>query len=222
MFQNDGEYLQPSELCDFDRHTEIVSRAQELARGLRDSEDVVRCIFAFVKEFPYQLEDWDIPASETLARGRGMCSGKTNLLVAMLRSLGISARYCVYFIKPNTELQDRTSWNEKIKRRWKTTPEVRDHVDCEVWLDGWEVFDPSRDTALERGMLAMGIPLERHVVPGISGDDSYLYLASFDTWAHERQERRAFRSDREEMFSKLNEQFEQIRVAGRRRDLAEG
>ena len=72
--QNNKQYLQPSELCDFDRRPEIRAKALELTIGCRLVVDIFQGIFAFVKELPYSLEDWDIPASETLSRGWGMCS----------------------------------------------------------------------------------------------------------------------------------------------------
>ncbi len=86
-------YLQPSGLCDFDRSPEIGLKAQEIVAGNRDHDEMFNGIFSFVKEMPYGLEDWDLRASDVLRKGWGMCSGKTNLLVAMLRSAGIPARY---------------------------------------------------------------------------------------------------------------------------------
>jgi transglutaminase-like putative cysteine protease len=86
-------YLQPSGLCDYDRSIEIRLKTQELIAGSRNRGEVFNSIFAFVKEMPYGLEDWDLKASDILRKGWGMCSGKTNLLVAMLRSAGIPARY---------------------------------------------------------------------------------------------------------------------------------
>jgi len=213
--QNSKEYLQPSDLCDFDRHPEIRAKALEVTLGCRSKEDMFQRIFAFVKELPYGLEDWTVPASESLVKGWGMCSGKTNLLVAMLRSLGIPARYRVYRIKPNNRLQERASWDDEMKKRWEAAPDTRDHVDCEVWLGTWKAFDPGRDTPLERGMLALGISLERQIVTDTSGRASYIILSSFDSWARERQARRTFREDRGEVFSNLNERFDQMRAAGR-------
>ena len=93
MAMDNEEYLQPSELCDFDRCPEIRDKALELTLSCRSREEMFGRIFDFVKELPYGLEDWDVPASETLTKGWGMCSGKTNLLVALLRSVAIPARY---------------------------------------------------------------------------------------------------------------------------------
>ena len=56
-------------LADFDRQPEIRAKALELTTACRSREEVFQRIFAFVKELPYGLEDWDVTASETLAKG---------------------------------------------------------------------------------------------------------------------------------------------------------
>lgn len=92
------ECLKPTQLCDFDQVHEIRDKARRLTVQLQDKRDITERIYHFVKELPYGLEDWDVKASEALQKGWGMCSGKTNLLVAMLRYLQISTRYKVYKI----------------------------------------------------------------------------------------------------------------------------
>ena len=114
MSPNNEEYLRPSELCDFNRCPEIRVKAQELTRDCQSQDEMFRSIFAFVKELPYGLENWDVAASETLAKGWGMCSGKTNLLVALLRSLGIPARYRAYRIRAEVSLWGAITGEEGI------------------------------------------------------------------------------------------------------------
>jgi len=213
--QNNKQYLQPSELCDFDRRPEIRAKALELTIGCRLVVDIFQGIFAFVKELPYSLEDWDIPASETLSRGWGMCSGKTNLLVAMLRSLGIPARYRIFRIRGEVRLWESIAGYKELARSLGDAPIEQDHVDCEVWLGSWRDCDPSRDTPMERGLLALGIPLEREVIVDATGRVPYLILASFDNWARERQEGRRFRENRNETFARVNEHLWQIRALAR-------
>jgi transglutaminase-like putative cysteine protease len=209
------QYLQPSELCDFDHSPEVRARALQLSGLAGVGEEVFRRVFAFVKELPYSLEDWDVPASRTLVEGRGMCSGKANLLVALLRSLSIPARYRVYRIRGEASLWGRVTGEEDLARRMGDAPAEQDHVDCEVWLGEWTACDPSRDTPLERGLKALGIPLERAPVVDSSGRVPYLALAVFDDWARDRQARRMFRDDRREVFARVNEQLERVRGIGR-------
>jgi len=65
------EYLQPSKLCDFDRSPEIRTKATELTEDCRTTRQKFQRLFAFVRELPYGLEDWNVTASETLAKGWG-------------------------------------------------------------------------------------------------------------------------------------------------------
>ena len=208
-------YLQPSGLCDFDLSAEIRLKVQELTAGNRSRAEKFSSIFAFVKELPYGLEDWDLKASDVLRKGWGMCSGKTNLLVAMLRSADIPARYRVYRIKADSKLWDKLGKDSNGAARMNELGEERDHVDCEVWLGKWMDCDPGRDTAMERGIVGLGGILERQVVADSRGRARYLRLASLDGWAKERQARRAFRSDRGDVFAEANRGIEMLRQLGR-------
>jgi len=208
-------YLQPSVLCDFGLSPEIRLKTQELIAGSRNRAEMFNSIFGFVREMPYGLEDWDLKASDILKKGWGMCSGKTNLLVAMLRSAGIPARYRVYRIKADSKLWNKLGTDSSSADRMNGLGEERDHVDCEVWLGKWMGCDPGRDSAMERGIVRLGGTLERQVVTDSRGRARYLRLASFDRWAKERQARRAFRSDRVDIFSEVNLGIEKIRQLGR-------
>jgi transglutaminase-like putative cysteine protease len=172
-------------------------------------------IFAFVKEMPYGLEDWDLKASDVLRKGWGMCSGKTNLLVAMLRSAGIPARYRVYKIKADSKLWNKLGKDSKNTARLNELGEERDHVDCEVWLGKWVDCDPGRDGAMERGIIRLGGTLQRQVVTDNRGRAQYLRLASLDGWAEQRQAGRTFRMDRTDVFSEVNRGIEKLRELGR-------
>jgi L-ascorbate metabolism protein UlaG (beta-lactamase superfamily) len=207
-------FLKPSELCDFDKAPSIRAKALELTSGCHNNDERFQRIFDFVKELHYGLDDWDVCASRTLARRWGMCSGKTNLLVAMLRSIGIPARYRVFRIKPEIALWHWISGDEELARLLGDAPLEQDHVDCEVWLGEWRPCDPSRDSLFERGLMALGIPLERIPVTDDAGRVPYLILASFDQWAKARQERRRLREKRNEIFARVNERFWRIRALG--------
>ena len=208
-------YLQPSGLCDFGLSSEIRLKTQELIAGSRNRAEMFNSIFGFVREMPYGLEDWDLKASDILKKGWGMYSGKTNLLVAMLRSAGIPARYRVYRIKADSKLWNKLGTDSSSADRMNGLGEERDHVDCEVWLGKWMGCDPGRDSAMERGIVRLGGTLERQVVTDSRGRAWYLRLASFDRWAKERQARRALRSDRVDIFSEVNLGIEKIRQLGR-------
>lgn len=215
MTPDNEAYLQPTGLCDFDRNTAIKANAMRLVSGCVSGEEKFRQIFDFVKELPYGLEDWDVTASETLAKGWGMCSGKTNLLVAMLRSVAIPSRYRILRIRAEINLWQWAILDQKLAQSMGDVPAEQDHVDCEVWLENWSACDPARDTLLERGMVALGIPLEREIVIDREGNPACMTLAVFDDWAEQRQSARRFRESREEIFARVNEQFERIRSIGK-------
>jgi len=217
MTSNLEEYLQPSELCDFDRSPEIKAKALKLTNGCATPSQKFKQLFNFVKELTYGLEDWDVAASETLAKGWGMCSAKANLLVALLRSLGIPARYRAYRIRAEVNLWVAVTGERDVSGRMGPSPSQQDHVDCEVWLGEWTVCDPARDTPLEHGMMALGIPLKREPVLDASGNAHYTILVNLDNWARQRQSRRVVREDRAEVFAKVNEQLSEIRTLGGRR-----
>ncbi|MDD5313232.1 MAG: transglutaminase domain-containing protein [Dehalococcoidia bacterium] len=210
-----GKYLQASALCDFDRSLGLRKKAAELTRGCRNREEKFNSIFAYVKELPYGLEDWDLKASQTLQKGWGMCSGKTNLLVALLRCAGIPVRYRIYLIKADVSLWQQVGKESGNAERINELGETRDHVDCEVWLGRWIDCDAGRDSAMEQGLLFMGASLERQKIADRRGKVHYLKLAVFDEWARERQARRAFRSDRVDVFADINRGFETLREIGR-------
>ena len=210
-----GTYLQPSELCDFDSSHRIRQEAIELTRGCRNRQERFEKIFNFVKELPYGFEDWDLKASYVLKKGWGMCSGKTNLLVAMLRSIGIPSRYRVYRIRADSALWGRLGNASGQAGRLQELGDERDHVDCEVWLERWTACDPGRDSAMEKGIVKLGGTLERQVVTDEKGREIYLRMAIFDGWARQRQSLRAFRSGRSDVFAAVNRGLDQLRELGR-------
>lgn len=217
MVSEDRDHLRPTRLCDFDRDSRIAETALELVEGCSVLRERFARIHRFVREMPYGLEDWDVKASETLRKGWGMCSGKTNLLVAMSRALLIPARYRVFRIRSERRLlQQVIEQDGELGGRLGGVPEEQDHVQCEVYLDGWETCDLSRDTAFENGLRRLGVPLERVPVAGSGGVVRVLILSSIDDWAEERQRKRSFREDRESLFARVNEQIDRIREAGRR------
>lgn len=80
----------PETLCDVN-HPAIRRRA---ARLLRTTEEATaQAVFAFVQAMPYRFGNWQERASDTLARGSGMCTTKANLQVALMRACGLEAGF---------------------------------------------------------------------------------------------------------------------------------
>jgi len=203
-------YLSATRLCDFDREPAIQNKALKLTQGCADKQERVERIYQFVKELPYGLEDWDVKASETLRKGWGMCCGKTNLLVAMSRALFIPARYRIFKIKAEQRLLEWVAGRDReLATQLGDLPMEQDHLDCEVYLEGWKAYDPARDPLFEEGLKRLGIPLERE--PATES----IILASIDEWAENRQKNRRFREQRQALFARVNEQLDRIRLLGK-------
>lgn len=82
---------------------------------------------------------------------------------------------------------------------------------AEVYLDKWQVYDPSRDSALEEGMKKLGIPLQR--IPVATSDEKaqFLILNSIDERASRRQQNRHFGEGCQALFADINQEFDSIR-----------
>lgn len=80
----------PTTLCDID-HPEIRRRAARLRRATPAS--TAQAILQFVQPMPYRFGPWQERASDTLARGVGMCTTKANLQVALMRAAGLEAGF---------------------------------------------------------------------------------------------------------------------------------
>lgn len=76
--------------CDQD-HPAVLVMAQKLAR--KSTLETACAIWAALWRMPYRFGSWQWTASETLARGHGMCTTKAILQVALMRALGIDCGY---------------------------------------------------------------------------------------------------------------------------------
>lgn len=87
-------YLAPAEYIDSE-HPMIVERAGSW-RGLGDPADRARGVFTFVRDIPYEADDFDVldtfRASHVLSTGHGYCVSKAALGVALARAVGVPAR----------------------------------------------------------------------------------------------------------------------------------
>ncbi|WP_016956606.1 transglutaminase-like domain-containing protein [Catenovulum agarivorans] len=87
-------YLEKTQILDFDDHR-IQSLITKRNWQTLDDYNKIGAAYTFVKDeiqFGYNRSD-DIAASEVLADGYGQCNTKGNLLMALLRALGIQCRF---------------------------------------------------------------------------------------------------------------------------------
>ncbi len=140
------DFLRPSELCDSDNPlvktvTELITRHAETSR------DAAIKIFFFVRDkIPLAFVNPRQTASETLRIGRGSCFTKATLQMAMLRAVGIPARFRVLEFRGN----DPAEWEGILPRiAVPMMPEQFPHYLVEVYLDGaWIMADATFDKAL--------------------------------------------------------------------------
>lgn len=89
-----GVFLAPAEYIDSD-HPMILKQAEPW-RALVDPVDRARAVFMFVRDVPYEADDFDVldtfRASHVLEAGHGYCVSKAALGVALARAVALPAR----------------------------------------------------------------------------------------------------------------------------------
>lgn len=126
-------------LCDVD-HPEIRRRAARLRRASQAS--TAEAVLQFVQPLPYRFGPWQERASDTLRKGRGMCTTKANLQVTLMRACGLKAGF-VESPMPTSVL------GKLMPDGWLALqrPMVK-HYFAAVELDGrWHAVDASYDDA---------------------------------------------------------------------------
>ena len=114
-------------------HPEIVSKAQAITNGLATDYDKAKAIHQWVAgniAYDWDLwtkvqkdQDWNHAnemntAINTLQRGRGLCSGFTNLNVALLRAAGIPAKYVNGYYFPEDGNYNHAWYEAFVGGRW--------------------------------------------------------------------------------------------------------
>jgi len=139
----DQEFLQPTRFCDC-HHPLVRHKAERLSAGAVAAADIAARVFTFMREHvPYRFDFWNTTASHTLVKGRGMCTNKANLQVALLRACGVPAAYGHYRIRREAL---RPLCAESF---YRLVSPVTTHIYPVAWLDsGWVKLDATVDTML--------------------------------------------------------------------------
>lgn len=140
------EYLNATKLVD-SNHPLVRTAALKVVGEAETPRDAAVRVFGFVRDkIPLALVNPFKTASETLRMRKGSCLTKATLQVALLRSLGIPARFRVVEFKGN----DPTEWQgilplfsvSRLPERWT-------HIFVEAYLNGrWIMADATFDKAL--------------------------------------------------------------------------
>lgn len=140
-------FLMPTEFCPC-QDQKIKDLAQLLTQNAWDESEAASLIFHWVRDrLLYRLGLYQHTALETIAYKGGSCSNKANVMVALLRSLGIPAGYHVSVVKT------REYFGPYCVPRFNQFMSYRSyHVYVGVFLNGrWVACDPTDDYQLTNG-----------------------------------------------------------------------
>jgi len=184
------EYLESSELCDWDNQ-EVQRAAKEIIERAETPREAATRIFSFVRdEVLFEMAALDSKASHTLCRRKGCEVNKANLQVALLRAVDIPARYHQVNLKKEY-LGGIASW-----LAYRRILEIIEwHVWCECHLDGkWLACEALFDEALFKGMQQKQVPAARQI-PTIAwdGDSDLILISPWVTEDTHRPDGRALR-----------------------------
>ena len=139
-----AEFLNRSQFCDHD-HPSIKNISVKFKNLYPIEKDLAVTLFEFTQnKIEYQLGNWSKTASETLSSKKGTCTNKANLLVSLLRCVGIPAGYGVMKVSGKEYFGPAVLEVFKDKISERST-----HVYVFVYLKGkWIRCDPSDDLEL--------------------------------------------------------------------------
>lgn len=140
------EYLQVTKYCDFDSPV-IRTKSQEITKPLNTDKGKSVALFNWVRDnIMYKFDYWNVKASETLEKGTGMCTNKSNLLIALLRCCQIPAGYGI--LKVNAKEYFGPIIIPMFKPK---VSEESTHIYTNVFLNNkWVKCDPSTDIQLSQ------------------------------------------------------------------------
>jgi transglutaminase-like putative cysteine protease len=140
------DFLRPSELCDSDNPL-VKLTAEEITKNSKTPKDAAIEIFYFVRDkIPLAFVNPYTTASETLRLRKGSCFTKATLQMALLRAVGIPARFRVMEFKGN----DPNEWEGILPSLVVSRmPEQFPHYFAEVHIEGrWIMADATFDKSL--------------------------------------------------------------------------
>jgi transglutaminase-like putative cysteine protease len=144
-----AEYLAPTSYVPL-AGREIAEAARELAGG-RSPADACRATSAWARDrlrYEQGTTTVSTTALDALAHGSGVCQDFAHVHLALLRSMGVPARYVSGYLHPHED----APVGQPV--------EGESHAWVEAWLGDWMPFDPTN-----------GLPVgERHVVIGRARD----------------------------------------------------
>ena len=142
--ENFSFFLEPTHFCN-SKNPQIRALAEKITEDYSTEQEKARELFSWVRDhILYRVGKWQNSALDTLVEGEGTCTNKANLLVALLRSIGIPAGYGVM------KTLGQEYFGPIVIPAFKRQIAQRStHVYATVYLDGqWFKCDPSLDIRL--------------------------------------------------------------------------
>ena len=158
------DYVNATKLCD-SGNPWLCRVAEEIAKDARTPEEKALSIFYHVRDaVRFSLAYSRSSASQTLKRGYGECGNKTNAQLALLRAVGIPARF--RWVQARSEVLHHLIADFV----YRNLPPVVSHFWCECFLSGeWVSCELMLDKPLYDGMLQQGL-ITNEQVPTIDWD----------------------------------------------------
>jgi transglutaminase-like putative cysteine protease len=132
-------------------HTPESKRVGSVAKRIAKTCDPAEAVVAAAKwvraELDYLPGTTGVHSSglDALAEGKGVCQDFVHLLLIVLRSMGIPARYVSGYLHPkrNAVVGD--------------TVDGRSHAWIQAWTGGWWNYDPTNDTEITEQYVSVGV-----------------------------------------------------------------
>jgi hypothetical protein len=158
------DYIRATRLCDCDNPW-LREKAEEIIGDASTPEERALKIFYYVRDhIRFSLAFSRSKASQTLKRGYGECGNKTNAQVALLRAVGIPARYRW------VRVESKVLHHLIADFVYENMPPIASHFWCECYLNGrWISCELMLDKPLYDGMLMQGL-ITKEQVPTIDWD----------------------------------------------------
>ena len=158
------DYVTATKLCDSD-NSWLCQVAEGVVRDARTPEEKALSVFYHVRDaVRFSLAYSRSSASQTLTRGYGECGNKTNSQVALLRAVGIPARFRW------VQARSKVLHHLIADFVYRSMPPVASHFWCECFLSGeWVSCELLLDKILYEGMLQEDLITEEQV-PTIDWD----------------------------------------------------
>ncbi|MGD9381700.1 MAG: transglutaminase-like domain-containing protein [Candidatus Thorarchaeota archaeon] len=158
------DHLQATAFCDW-QAPEILGLAEEICQGAFTEKERALRIFSFIRdEIYFGINNMKTKATGVLRLRTGECGTKTNLQIALLRAVGIPARFRITRCKSEALRGIVPDW---LANRM---PPAVSHFWCECFLEGrWVSCEAMLDRPLYESLLEKGqIKLEE--IPTIDWD----------------------------------------------------